>query len=157
MDAFWHTPAALWLIAGVILIVTEAVTVPGIGLFLAGLGALCTGLLVKAGMVEESAIFAQFSWCFGLTTVWAIVLWRPLQKMRSGKQKKGSAALPNPVGETAIAGKGGLKRGGTGQAMWSGTWMNASLDTSSQQESVPEGARVKIMSVVGTTLYVILE
>lgn len=69
METLLSHSAYFWLGLGAFLIVFEAITTPGLGLFLAGIGMLCTGLiLVKAGFVDEGALDAQVAWFLGLTT-----------------------------------------------------------------------------------------
>jgi membrane protein implicated in regulation of membrane protease activity len=153
MGTLLSNPTEFWLGLGALLIVFEAITVPGLGLFLAGIGALCTSLLVKAGIA--AALGAQVAWFFGLTTFWTAVLWKPLLKFRMKSRHKGGIELNNMVGGTATVGEHGLGRGRTGQVAWSGTLMTAELEASAPVESLPAGALVVITSVSGTTLTVI--
>jgi membrane protein implicated in regulation of membrane protease activity len=155
METLLSHPAELWLGFGAFLIVFEAVTMPGLGLFLAGIGAFCTGLLVKAGITSEGALGAQVAWFFGLTALWTAVLWKPLLKFRMNGRHHDGIELNNMVGGTATVGEHGLARGRTGQVTWSGTLMNAELEASAAVESLPAGALVVIKSVSGTTLTVI--
>jgi membrane protein implicated in regulation of membrane protease activity len=155
METLLSHPTGFWLGLGAFLIVFEAITMPGLGLFLAGLGALCTSLLVKAGITDEGALGAQMAWFFGLTTLWTAVLWKPLLKFRMKSRNKDGIELNNMVGGTATVGEHGLKRGGIGQVAWSGTLMNAELEASVPVEFLPAGALVLIKSVSGTTLTVI--
>ncbi|MGH6812489.1 MAG: NfeD family protein [Methylocella sp.] len=155
METLLNHPVEFWLGFGALLIVFEAITSPGLGLFLAGIGALCTGLLVQAGIVGERALGAQVAWFLGLTTFWAAVLWKPLLKVRMKSRHKDGIELNNMVGGTATVGELGLKRGQIGQVTWSGTLMNAELEASAPVESLPAGALVVIKSVSGTTLTVI--
>jgi membrane protein implicated in regulation of membrane protease activity len=155
METLLSHPAEIWLGLGAFLIVFEAITMPGLGLFLGGIGALCTGLLVKAGIASEAALGAQVAWFFGLTTLWTAALWKPLLKFRMKSRRKGGIELNNMVGGTATVGEHGLERGRTGQVTWSGTLMNAELEASAAVESLPAGALVVIKSVSGTTLTVI--
>ncbi|MGH6836499.1 MAG: NfeD family protein [Methylocella sp.] len=155
METLLSHSAYFWLGLGAFLIVFEAITTPGLGLFLAGIGALCTCLLVKAGIADERALGAQVAWFFGLTTFWTAVLWKPLLKFRMSSKHKDGIELNNMVGGTATVGKDGLERGQIGQVTWSGTLMNAELEASALVESLPAGALVVIKSVSGTTLTVI--
>lgn len=150
METLLSYSAYFWLGLGAFLIVFEAITTPGLGLFLAGIGALCTGLLVKAGFVDEGALGAQVAWFLGLTTFWAAVLWKPLLKFRMQSRHKDGIELNNMVGGTATVGEHGLERGRIGQVAWSGTLMNADLEASAPVETLPAGALVAIKSVSGT-------
>lgn len=153
MEIFSNDSALIWLLVGAFLIILEAATSPGLGLFLAGLGALCAGILVKSHVVPASAGAAQIAWFFGFTTLWTIVLWKPLRHFQA-RQGRGSGGenFRDMIGETAIVGKGGLKPQELGQVIWSGTIMNAQLEGT---EALPEGAYVVIKSVSGTTFKVI--
>ncbi len=153
MSSFLHEPAYVWLFLGAVLVVFEACTAPGLGLFLGGLGAFCAGLLIKAGVVDSAATGVQFACFFGFTALWAAVLWKPLQKFRT--TRRSAAGFSDMVGGTATVGQGGLTRGRVGQASWSGTLMNAELDASATTDSLPAGALVVIKAVSGTTLKVV--
>ena len=65
METLLSNPTYFWLGLGAFLFVFEELTMPGLGLFLAGIGALCTSLLVKAGTIDEGALGAQVAWFFG--------------------------------------------------------------------------------------------
>lgn len=152
MNTLLHDPINAWLAAGALIIAFEAFTAPGLGLFLGGLGAICTALVIKGGLVAETSTAAQFAWCFGTTVIWTALLWSPLKKFRSHiRSRNGDVKTNNLIGETAIVGKGGLKAGETGQVVWSGTPMNALLE---QGGDLAEGAKVRIHSVTGNTLKV---
>lgn len=150
--------AATWLLVGASLIILEVLTAPGLGIFLAGLGAMCTALVIELGIVAEESLTAQFAWAFALTVIWGVVLWKPLKNFRSAGKNKLSPddrkEHSDIVGKMAIVGKDGLKKGMMGQATWSGTAMTAILDEHSHEDFLPEGAQVKIHSVDGTTLIV---
>lgn len=147
----------LWLLAGAALVVLEAVTAPGVGIFLAGFGAVSTGIVTQIGLVAMENTGGQFAWFFGLTTLWAVLLWKPLQKFRLSQGSKGrhtGVGVQDIVGGVAIVGKGGLRRGEAGQAKWSGTLMNAVIDDKCHEVFIAEGTRVIIHSVSGTTISV---
>lgn len=154
MDTLLGNPVYIWLAFGAALIAFEALTTPGLGIFLGGLGAICTAVLVQTGVIAIDALALQWACFFGLTIVWAIILWRPLMKFRiSGKQGK-SPGFSNMVGDTVIVGERGLKRGETGQVTWSGTVMNAELDETAPVNALSAGAKVEIKSVSGNILKV---
>lgn len=151
------SPAILWLLFGAALVFAEVFTAPGIGLFLGGFGAMSTGIIVQSGLVGEESIAAQFAWFFGLSSLWAMVLWKPLQKFRVHQKltTRAGAERSDLVGGTGTVGHNGLKRHETGQVKWSGTIMNAVLAPDSIDDFLPEGSTVKITSVSGNTLSVI--
>ena len=154
MEPMLHDPVNAWLTAGALIVAFEAFTAPGLGLFLGGLGAICTALLIKGGIVGAASTGAQFAWCFGVTVAWTLILWKPLRKFRLHRKRGGSTIENNNmIGETAIVGKGGLKSGSAGQVLWSGTVMNAELESAHGLE-LAEGAQVSIRSISGNTLKV---
>lgn len=148
MQTLLSNPVYAWLTFGALLIVFEAFTAPGLGIFLGGLGAICTGLLVEGGVIAADNIPLQAASFFGLTVIWALALWKPLMKFRAGKNKNASG-YSDVVGGVATVAEGGLTRGKTGQVKWSGTLMNAELDDSSVVNELPAGTQVEIKSVSG--------
>jgi len=153
MRELLHDPVNAWLFAGALIIILEAFVGSGLGLFLGGIGALCTSLVIKAEWVGSSDIGAQFAWCFGFTIAWTGILWRPMRKFRMKKKRSTDMKTNNLIGETAIVAKGGLRRGEVGQVLWSGTLMNAELEPSAGAD-LAEGAKVSIHAVSGNILKV---
>lgn len=151
------SPAILWLLFGAALVLAEVFTAPGIGLFLGGFGAMSTGIVVQMGLVGIESFPAQIAWFFGLSSLWAVLLWRPLQKYRVKQTLKTHAGAERSdiVGSTGTVGKNGIKRHETGQVKWSGTIMNAVLSPHSDEDFLAEGTQVKITAVTGNTLSVI--
>lgn len=143
----------LWLLAGVLLCAGEVMIGPGIGIFFAGLAALCVGVIVETGAVAVDDYIVQFAWFFGLTILWAAVLWKPLKRFRT-RLSHPSQQFSNIVGDTATAGEGGLHRGREGTAVWSGTIMKAELSGDATADFVPAGTRVSIVEVKGAKLIV---
>lgn len=155
VETLLSNPGYLWLTFGALLIVLEVATVPGLGLFLGGLGALCTGILIAAGWIDMAATALQFTAFFAFTIAWTLALWKPLMKFRTSS-KSGTTKFNNMVGDTAVVhGERGLRRGETGQVSWSGTLMNAQLDKHAQVDALEAGAQVEIKAVSGNTLTVI--
>ena len=142
----------IWLAAGAGLIAFEALTAPGLGIFLAGLGAFVTAFFLEAGWIDAAQIGTQFICFFASTTLFAILLWKPLQRFRTSKPS--SHKVMDMVGGHAVVAKGGLKKGEIGQVSWSGTLLNAQLDSHSAESSLPEGVQVVIRSVSGNTVTV---
>jgi membrane protein implicated in regulation of membrane protease activity len=145
----------LWLAGGALLIIAEALTAPGIGIFLAGLGGMMTALLIEAGWIGEKAFLAQCTSFFAFTCLWTLLLWRPLKRLRHGKIQAPGRTYHNMIGTQAVVASGGLTRGQAGYVAWSGTLMNAVIDSGSKLDSLPEGAQVTIVSILGNTLSVI--
>lgn len=150
MESILSNVAYTWLIAGVVLVAIEAFGIPGMGFLFAGLGALTVGIGLNAGwLVAESQLPQWITFCVA-TAVWAVVLWAPLQKVRS----RGKAGYSNIVGDTAYVGSSGLKKGHVGEVTWSGTIMQAQLIPDSSAETLDAGAQVVIVQISGATLIV---
>lgn len=148
--------AYIWLFFGGFLIALEAMTVPGMGLFLAGLGALATGIMIGLGLLESHHLILQCISFFSFTCIFALILWKPLIKFRM-KSRNDRTSFHDMIGASGVVGGTGLKRGETGQVIWSGTIMNAELDHSVSNDFLSVGTHVRIKSVSGTTLKVTLK
>ena len=146
-------PSYLWLIAGVILVALEAFGVSGVGLFFAGLAAICVGVLVEVGAFARDAYLLQIAAALTLTVAWAYFLWKPLRRRRFGFGKV-EATYANMIGDTAIVSGAGLKQGMVGDVIWSGTIMKAELPKSVGDVTVTAGSQVIISEVKGSTLIV---
>jgi membrane protein implicated in regulation of membrane protease activity len=141
------SPHMLWLIAGVACLGAEAAGVTGVGLLFAGLGALTAGSIVTAQ--PELSLLHQWLCFLAATALWALFLWKPLQKWRSEGSKNG---YKNIVGDVVYIGSNGLKKGETGEATWSGTIMRAEL--AEGIDMLPGGSQAIVTSVSGNTLIV---
>ncbi len=148
LDMIQHNDYA-WLIAGVILMVLEAVGIPGVGLMFAGLGAIVAGIGVHFGWIANGAYVTQAIIFLAATSVWSYLLWRPIMKMRVGKRGNYS----NIVGDTAFVGSTGIDRKLGGEVTWSGTIMRAQIAPGAG-ERIEAGAQVEIIDVTGATLVV---
>lgn len=141
----------LWLGAGVLLLLIEAIGLPGTGLMFAGLGALTTGSLLYASLLTEDQLLWQWTLFFIASALWAAILWKPLQQLRVGK--KGRKGFSNMIGDTAYVGSNGVTRS-SGEVTWSGTIMNARLCESASVDRLDAGSSVTIVAVTGATLTV---
>ena len=74
--------------------------IAGIGLFFSGLGAITVGTALWFHAVTEDAQVTQWVIFFGAAAVWAVLLWKPIQKFR-----RPSPGYNNIIGETAYAGR----------------------------------------------------
>jgi membrane protein implicated in regulation of membrane protease activity len=145
-----YAPAA-WMIAGALCMLAEALLIPGVGFLFAGLGAITTGIALMAGLPGMSEPVLQFAWFFAFTTIWAILLWKPLKKLRLGK----TPPYRNIIGDTAIVIGKPLTYGQTGEVRWSGTVMNARIaDDAPETLDIQVGSEVKIIDVTGNMLLV---
>lgn len=145
-----YHPEVIWMGLGALLMVLEVSAVPGIGLLFGGLAGLTLGGLMSFGIIDSAdSFYLQLAWFFGLTCVWAAVLWKPFMKM-----KKTQAEYHNIVGTHATVVDGALKKGKTGKAKWSGTPMSARIAETSTHSSIAEGTEVWVHALEGTVLVV---
>ncbi len=140
----------IWLIAGVLFFALEAIGISGIGFLFAGFGATTVGTLVYYGILDAGNTITQFIVFFVSTAIWAMLLWKPLQKFRL---RNGSQGYSNMVGETAYVGSNGIDAKG-GEVTWSGTIMKAQIASGVSQSRLEAGSQVTIVDIVGTTLMV---
>ncbi|MDE3016622.1 MAG: NfeD family protein [Pseudomonadota bacterium] len=139
----------LWLAAGVLLVLFDALHLGGVGLFFAGLGAIIAGVSLWFGIVGEDAHVAQWLVFFAATALWSLVLWKPMRKFRH----RHNGNYSNIVGETAYVGSSGLTRKKGGEVTWSGTIMKARLSDGAP-EALEAGAPVVVTDIQGATLIV---
>ncbi len=139
----------IWLVAGVLCLLAEAMGASGIGFLFAGLGALTAGILITLGHIAADGYAAQWVAFFIATAAWTAILWAPLKKARGSK----NAGYSNMVGDVAFAGSNGITKN-SGEATWSGTIMQARLTEDTATEKVEAGAQVIITAVSGATLIV---
>ena len=144
-------PSTYWLIAGGVMVALEAFTIPGIGFFFGGLAAVIVGGLIMSGVLGSDQVIWQIGIWFAFTSIMAVGLWKPLQKLRVSKNADSS--FNNIVGTHAKVIEAPLKTGFPGKVSWSGTNMNARLEAGSTSE-VPVGAVVLITRVDGNTVTV---
>ena len=153
MDAFNLPVGYLWLIAGGVLMALEAFGAPGIGLFFGGLAAVLVGLLIQADLLSTADYVLQFGAWFGLTSVLALLLWKPMKRWHT-RPSAGGSEYHNMVGDMGTVCDGELVRGSTGHVRWSGTIMIAEIDPIADAVRIEEGAKVEITQVKGNTLFV---
>lgn len=150
MDAYvW------WLLIGAVMMAVEVFAMPTFVLFFAGIAAVCVGVMTGTGLLQDDSYLMQWAWFFGLTVMWAAVLWKPVKKFRTitphGQDYK------NITGDIATVVRGSLKKGVVGQVQWSGTLMNARLSDNAAENELPEGTIVEITDVKGNTVTVKLK
>ena len=140
----------IWLLLGIALLIAEVLHVPGIGLMFAGLGAVTVSMLITTGLLAGDDTLMQFIAFLLTTSVWAVLLWKPLQQFRLGKNK---GSYSNIVGETATVNGSALTKEG-GSVIWSGTIIQAKIADDSSIEQLPSGAKVIVTELRGATLIV---
>jgi len=139
------TAVEIWLAVGIIFILAEFTTIPGIGLLFIGLGSLSTSILIY--YVPEFATYQIAS--VGLTSLaWFLVLWWPLKIFVYGRGGNKEADYFDMVGMQVKVVEKNLEPDNIGLVSWSGTIMNARLDD--KENSVAKiGAHLYIVEVKG--------
>ncbi|MEK6746471.1 MAG: NfeD family protein [Pseudomonadota bacterium] len=145
-----HNVMIVWLVVGVIFLIAE-IGVPGVGLLFAGLGALTVGMGLNFLLIPLDDILLQILVFVVSTALWALVLWKPMQKLKLGKTK---ASYHNIIGDTASVGEKGISKTHGGEVVWSGAIMKAKLAESSPVEKLESGAQVVIKDITGNVLTV---
>ena len=137
-----------WLTAGALMLAVEALGVPGVGFLFAGIGAMIVGMLLALGIVGDADWLIQASsWCF-ISVVSALILYKPLKRMRSQSTDNYS----NMLGTMATVEAPGLLPGIEGQVRWSGTIMRARL--ADGVPAVEDGVVLRVVAVEGTVLII---
>jgi membrane protein implicated in regulation of membrane protease activity len=145
------SPSLVWLIIGIAAMLVEILAIiPGIGVLFMGLAALSVSILVATEMGADLSLVGQSAWFFGLTVVFAVVLWKPLKRWRISSAK--GETYNNMVGDKAVVVENPLQQGVMGKVRWSGTVMNAKLHQDAVTATVD--ATVEIVAVEGNTLIV---
>ncbi|MFV9875796.1 MAG: NfeD family protein [Rickettsiales endosymbiont of Dermacentor nuttalli] len=139
----------VWMVVGVALVLLEVLTVPGIGILCAGLAAVIVGIMILFGLIFYDYYILQMGWFFAWTLLWAMMLWRPLLKLRYSER-----AYHNIIGEHAIVYKNDLIKGKTGEVKWSGTVMKALIVNDSNESSIGVNQEVIIKNLKGNILLV---
>lgn len=145
------SPATIWMLVGGILLVTEFIWIPGVGMIFIGLGAILVGVLLQYGIIVTP--IAQATSFFSISALCGAILWKPFKRMHSGP----GDGYADMVGSTAVVGADRLEKGKVGQVTWSGTVMQARIAKVCALESIESGSPVKIMKVESGVLEVIAE
>lgn len=141
--------AYIWFLASILFFVAEALGISGVGLLFAAIAAFCVGLGLQFGLLGESNHILQGAAFFGFTALFAVLLWKPMQKFRVSHK---SETHHDVIGRTALVAGDGLVKGKTGLAQWSGTTMSAQLASDAAINSAAIGEELKIVRVDGATL-----
>lgn len=140
-----HLPG-FWIALGFALLAAEVLLFgfTTIIFLFAGLGALTAGLLMNIGVLPETWIAGTA--CFGIATgVSGAILWKPMKAMQDksvAKRKPTSDfvglefVLTDDISVTAA-----------GAYRYSGIDWKVELDSSSDQDELPKGARVTVVTV----------
>lgn len=143
----------LWLVLGFVFVLMEIFAVmPGIGLLFAGLGALCTALLLYSVPEHGVSLVGQGVWFLAFGTFWAAILWKPLKNWRLSSGAGGG--YHGMIGQDVTITGSPLTKERMGQVLWSGTVMNARLAPDDTQEALPVGSLAVIVAVDSNTVIV---
>ncbi len=130
--------AYVWMIAGGVLLGVETFLLPGVGVIFAGLGAITVGAALLVGLPQTAV--AQFTLFFAATTLWGVLLWKPMRRLMTGS----STGYDDMVGQAATVRAGGLSKTANGSVSWSGSFITARLDGGATVDRLEEGAPVVI-------------
>lgn len=110
----------------------------------AGIGALLTGLLMSIGLVPETWLAGTAS--FGITTgISSAVLWKPLMAMQKKSTLK-RKPTSDFVGLEFVL-EQDLSNTSPGSHRYSGTDWKVELDSSSDNDIIAKGERVKVVTL----------
>ncbi|MBI5885027.1 MAG: NfeD family protein [Deltaproteobacteria bacterium] len=143
MEGTHLSPAMVWAIAGVILIVIELASFTFVLAFL-GVGALVTALVTWLGMTPETN--TQLA-AFSISSLLLLILFRKTARRMFAGQ---GAVMSDDIGQRVTVIKE-IPAGGEGDVLYRGSVWNAVSDSS---EAIPEDAMVEITATEGIRLRV---
>ena len=147
MMIFGISVISLWVIVGIILIVIEFTNTPNVGFLFLGLGALSTAIFLTINPIT----FKYQYIIFGLSSVLSfIILWWPL-KQYVYKSNSKDLAYSDMIGNEVVVHSKEISAEKIGQVIWSGTIMNAKLD-SKEHNTAHHGEKLHITKVSGNVL-----
>lgn len=138
--------AGFWIALGFILLALEVLVFgfATIVMLFAGLGAITSGLLMKAGVLPET--WTAGIACFGLSTgLYSVLLWKPLQRIQANSvpQQKQSSDL---IGLDFIL-EQDITTTQSGTTKYSGISWRVEIDKDAGVESINKGQRVVVTSL----------
>lgn len=140
----------IWLALGLIFILLEFTTIPGIGLLFIGIGALTSSLILH----NYPMLIPYQLTIVGLASfAWFLVLWWPLKRFLYGKGtgKRYGKDYFDIVGTEVEVSVEEIKPGGMGSVTWSGTLMNARL-IAGEEKAAQVGEKLYVHEVKGNIL-----
>ncbi len=114
---------SFWLILGVILLLVEVSVIPGFGALFGGLGAFTVTVMVAFDIISEEDLFHQFITLLLASSIWLVVLWRPLINYLNSS----AGNIKDISGSQAEVYSEELNTSKTGKIKWSGAIMNAKM------------------------------
>lgn len=139
----------IWLALGIIFILLEFTTIPGIGLLFVGIGALTCSLILH----KYPYLIPYQVTIVGLTSfTWFLILWWPLKRFLYGNSQSNRYGKDyfDIVGTEVEVSVEEIKPGGMGNVTWSGTLMNARL--AANEAAAQVGERLYVHEVKGNIL-----
>ncbi len=138
----------LWIILGVILIITEIFTL-GFVLLWFGIGAFVAAFAgwIGLGFIWQFLIFAVIS--VALTAMSRTIFAKYFAQSEEDAVKMGMDALPGQVGTVMIASQGALKEGAV--KVYGSTWTAFPIES---DMPLIEGEKVEVVRVQGSSIYV---
>ncbi len=148
--AYFDTyPGTFWLVFAVVLVIIE-VSTPGIGFLFSAIAALALGSLMSLELLNPGSFYLEIAYFFGLTTLFAIILWKPMKKFVQPKED----SYEGIIGTSATVINKPIVKIKTGQIKWSGTFMQATLKPDSNVDSIAIGEEVWVHGRKGIKLIV---
>lgn len=117
-------PEFIWLALGIVCVLLEAFSIPGIGFLFLGLASISVGGLILGTVIDAGDIGQQILWLGLLTVAWTALLWIPMKRFRMNKNAK---PFHNIIGNTATVTQSPLTKDRPGTVRWSGTVVKAQL------------------------------
>ncbi len=142
-----------WFILGLILIVLEVVLGFTIVLLFTSLAAFTMGFIMFAQLAVFTNIYWQWAAFFGLTFFWALLLWKPLKKLKNRNNGE-STGFQNYFGQTVEVVNNDLVKGKLGAAKWSGTTIRVMLHPEYPEETLKVGGSAKIIDIRDNTFII---
>ncbi|MCC2646863.1 MAG: hypothetical protein K0R02_928 [Rickettsiaceae bacterium] len=141
-------PSEVWMIIGFSLIFIELIKLPGLGFLFLGLGSLTVSIILASEKIELNQ-YAQIAIFIISSCIWFAVLWKPLKNFSSKKNSKTS--YYDMIGEDVVVIGDKITPGLIGQVKWSGTIMNATLESTANKPA-NIGDIIVIKEVMGNVL-----
>ncbi len=134
----------IWLALGVVCVLLEAFSIPGIGFLFLGFASISVGGLILGNVIEATDLGQQILWLGIFTVAWAALLWIPMKRFRMNKQ---AGSFNNIIGNTASVAQAPLVKGREGTIRWSGTIVKAQLAEDAAVDQLEVDASVVITDI----------
>jgi membrane protein implicated in regulation of membrane protease activity len=141
-------PSEIWMILGFFLIFIELIKLPGLGFLFLGLGSLTVSIVLASERFDLSH-YSQIAIFLIASCVWFALLWKPLKRFSSRMNSKHT--YHDMIGDEVVVVKDKIIPGLIGQVKWSGTIMNATLN-STETRTANIGEVLVIKEVMGNVL-----